>query len=116
MPPQLMMGAPPVAVRLKPTHTLAELPKVLADCRARREHAGASQWRTRGLIFFPGAGVVLLPLEQTHGSRATDWTGPHMSKSQGMEYWHNSKTGKAVWRHERKGRPVSFRSCAANLL
>ena len=113
------MNLAPPKVRLKPAYGLSDLPRALAEVAARRErpngHEG-SEWRSCGLLFFPGNGVVLLPLEQSHGSRAADWTGPHLSKSQGMEYWHNSKTGKAVWRHERKGRPVSFKSGAANLL
>uniref|UniRef100_A0A7S3AM53 Uncharacterized protein n=1 Tax=Haptolina ericina TaxID=156174 RepID=A0A7S3AM53_9EUKA len=113
---QMGLPNPMVPMRLKPVATLGEIASVLEAQEAREEAPSGPQWRGEGLLMFPGHNSVLLPLEVSHGSAPADWTGPHRSRSTGMDYWHNKRTNKAVWRHERKSKPISFRSCVAILL
>jgi hypothetical protein len=81
-----------------------------------REAGGGPQWRHRGLYLFPGHNVIQ-PLRP----------GPPLwrlerSRSNQAEYWFNPKTNERKWRHEADAeaeagaRPISFRSCAANMV
>ena len=108
-------GAPPardgVRVRLKPAYGLHQIDQAVHAGRARLEaNAGAAVYPCRGLLMFPGHATPLLPLEPP-----ADWT-KEFSKSQQKEYYFNKVTGQSIWAHERKSRPISFRSSSAAML
>ena len=102
-------------MRLKPVWPLRELPAALAAGEARRE-AGGAQWRARGLLLFPGHNVL-----QASRPEGPQWK-LQWSNSNQAEYWFNSTNGQSRWVKEVEAemaappRPISLRSCVANLL
>ena len=108
-------GARRLPLRLKPVWPLRELPAALAAGEARRE-AGGAQWRHRGVFLFPGHHV-----EKPSRPEGPQWK-KQWSNSNAAEYWFNRSTGQSKWLKEVEAemnappRPISLRSCVANLL
>ena len=108
-------GVRRLPLRLKPVWPLRELPAALAAGEARRE-AGGPQWRHRGVFLFPGHHVV-----QPSRPEGPQWK-LQWSNSNRAEYWFNSTNGQSRWVKEVEAematppRPISLRSCVANLL
>jgi len=98
-----------VPLRLKPAYNLGQLGELITAADARRSQPGL-RWPFKGLFLFPGHNCSVQTLEP-----ANDWAKRTSSKS-GHEYWFNSRTGKSVWSHELVKKPISFRSCASNML